>query len=228
LVTRPEPAASETAKLVIALGYRPIVAALLEIRPLWTALPPTGRVQAILATSGNAIQVLPSSHRHLPLFAVGEATAGRARAAGFAQVVSADGNAGALADLVAERCVHRAAPLLVATGRGQGRDLAADLRTRGFRVTRRVVYAAVPVAVLPNAARVALASGRLTAALFFSAQTAHQCVRLVRAAHLAKTVQSVEALAIGEAAAVALRALPWRRIRVAERPNQNAMLALLQ
>jgi hypothetical protein len=38
----------------------------------------------------------------------------------------------------------------------------------------------------------------------------------------------VDALAIGQAAAVALQALPWRRICVAARPNQDAMLALLQ
>jgi hypothetical protein len=38
----------------------------------------------------------------------------------------------------------------------------------------------------------------------------------------------MDALAIGEAAAVALQALPWRRIRVAARPTQDAMLALLR
>jgi uroporphyrinogen-III synthase len=210
------------------LGYRPVIAALLDVHPLSAALPPAERFHAILATSGNAVRALPNSHRHLPLFAVGEATAARARAAGFTRVDNADGNACALAVLVAERCTRRDAPLLIATGRGQGRDLAADLRTRGFRVVRRVVYAAVPVAVLPRAACIALTSGRLVAALFFSAETARQCIRLIQAAGLDETVKAVEALAIGGRAAVALRALPWRRIRVAERPNQNAMLALLQ
>jgi hypothetical protein len=38
----------------------------------------------------------------------------------------------------------------------------------------------------------------------------------------------VDALAIGQVAAVALQALPWRRICVAARPNQDAMLALLR
>jgi uroporphyrinogen-III synthase len=210
------------------LGYTPIIAALLDIHPLRAALPAAGRFQAILATSGNATRALPSSHRDLPLFAVGEATAARARAAGFTRVRSANGNACALAALVAKWCADRAAPLLLVTGRGHGRDLAADLRSRGFSVIRRAVYAAVPVTVLPCAARAELASGRLVAALFFSAETARQCIRLVRAARLDEAVRPVEALAIGEPAAVALRALPWRRIRVAERPNQKAMLALLK
>ena len=92
------------------------------------------RLHAILVTSGNAIPSLPASHHHLPLFAVGEATAARARDAGFTQVNSADGDANALAELVARSCDRHAGPLLLASGRGQGEGLAADLRARGFRV----------------------------------------------------------------------------------------------
>jgi uroporphyrinogen-III synthase len=228
LITRPEPGANETAARVAALGYLPVVAPLLEIRPQRAPLPPSGDVQAILVTSGNAIPALPASHRHLPLFAVGEATAARARAAGFAQVSSADGDSGALAALVARRCDRSAGPLLFACGRDQGLELAAELRAGGFAVVRRVVYVAVPADVLPDTAREAFLSGVLTAVMFFSAATARQCVRLLQAAGLPQAVQSIDALAIGEPAAVALRALPWRRISVAAQPNQDAMLALLR
>jgi uroporphyrinogen-III synthase len=228
LITRPEPGASETAARVAALGYRPVVAPLLEISTLQATLPPSAHVQAILATSGNAIPALPVSHRHLPLFAVGEATAERARAAGFVHVSSADGDSSALAALVAQSCDRCAGPLLFACGRDQGQALAGDLRARGFAVVRRVVYAASPPGTLPETARAAFASGSLTAALFFSAETARHCVRLLRAAGLHEAVRSVDALAIGRAAAVALQELPWRRTSVAAQPNQDAMLALLR
>jgi uroporphyrinogen-III synthase len=218
LITRPEPGGSETATRVAALGYRPVAA----------PLPAAERLHAILVTSGNAIPSLPASHRHLPLLAVGAATAARARDAGFTQVNSADGDANALAELAARSCDPRAGPLLLASGRGQGEGLAADLRARGFRVVRRVVYVASPASALPDVARHAFASGGLEAALFFSAETARQCVRLLQAARLREAVRSVNALAIGQAAAVALQALPWRRICVAARPNQDAMLALLR
>ena len=227
LITRPEPGGGETAARVAALGFRPIVAPLLEIRELRTQLPPSGTVQAVVAASGNAIPPLPRSHFDLPLFAVGEATAARARAAGFVRVSSADGDAAALAALVAQSCDAHAGPLLLACGRGQGTALVAKLRTRGFAVIRRVVYAAVPVDTLPNVARDALAAGALRAAMFFSAETARQCMTLLNAAELGETVRPVEALAIGKPAAMALEGLPWRRIRVAARPNQDAMLALL-
>jgi len=228
LITRPEPGATETAARVAALGLQPIVVPLLSINLLPTPLPPSGQVQAILVTSSNAIQALPASHRHLPLFAVGDATARRARSAGFEHVVSADGDAAALAALVAGSVDAHAGPLLLATGRLQGNPLAADLRRRGFAVVRRVIYAAEPVPSLPIAAGVALGTGTVRAAMFFSAETARTCVHLLQDAPLHEAVRTVDALAIGKPAAVALEALPWRRIRVAARPSQDAMLALLR
>jgi uroporphyrinogen-III synthase len=228
LITRPEPGASETAARLAAMGFVPIVAPLLEIRNLRAPLPPSGDVQAILVTSGSAIPALPASHRHLPLFAVGEATAARARAAGFTQVSSADGDSADLAALVVRNCQPAAGPLLLACGRDQGKPLADALRVRGFGVVRRVVYAAIPASALPDPAREAFASAALRAALFFSAETARHCVRLLQARQMHEAVRSVEALAIGQSTAVALETLPWRRMRVASQPNQEAMLALLR
>ena len=93
---------------------------------------------------------------------------------------------------------------------------------------RRVVYAARPVPTLPEAAAAALSSGIVRAVLFFSAETAHHFVHLLRDAGLTNTTSTSEAVAIGRAAGVALEGLPWRRIRVAAKPNQNEMLVLLQ
>jgi uroporphyrinogen-III synthase len=228
LVTRPEPGAAETAARITALGLRPIIAPLLMIAQRHATLPPSARVQAIVATSRNAIPALPTSHRHLPLFAVGAATARHARAAGFEQVTSAGADAMALAALLAHSCDPLAGPLLLATGQDQGTALASNLRTSGFRVIRRVVYAAVPATIFPEPVHRAFAAGTLSAALFFSAETARTCVRLLQAARLDHTVATVDALAIGQSTAVALQPLPWRRIRVAAQPNQDAMLALLR
>jgi uroporphyrinogen-III synthase len=210
------------------LGYQPILSPLLVVENRSVSLPPPERVQAILVTSGNAIPPLPTTHHCLPLLAVGEATAARARAAGFAQVSSADGDARALAALTIRSCRPDREPLLLVSGRGQGQGLASALRERGFRVVRRTIYAAVPVAALPDDVCGAIGAGEVEAVLLFSAETARQCVRLLRAASLRDAVRSIEALAISQPTAMALRALPWRRIRVAERPNQDAMLAMLR
>lgn len=227
LITRPQPGADDTAARVAALGWHPVVAPLLEIRRLDGPLPSAKSVQAVLVASGNALPGLARRYRRLKLLAVGDATAARARAAGFTQVHSAGADAVALAALTAACCDPTGAPLLLAAGRGQSVALAAALRQRGFRVIRRAVYAGVPVATLPTAAAHALRAGRLRAILLFSAETARQLARLLTRAGLRETVIDVDACAIGAAAATAIEGLPWRRVLRAAQPTQDAMLALL-
>src|SRR5579875_3510048 len=147
LVTRPEPGATATARAVRALGLRPFCVPFLAIAPRSAELP--GDAQAVLVTSGNALAAPHPSLHGIRLFAVGDATAARAREAGFAQVESARADARALAALVAARCDPAGAPLLLLSGEGQGRPLAEDLRGRGFSVLHRAVYASLPVTTFP-------------------------------------------------------------------------------
>jgi uroporphyrinogen-III synthase len=226
LITRPEPGASETAARLTALGLFPIVAPVLSI--IHRNVRPPDQLAATLLTSRNAVQACPPSLHDHPVFAVGAATAAQAKKTGFSRVFSADGDATALATLVANTLAPQDGTLFLPTAQRQGGELAASLRQRGFRVLRRVAYEAVSVETLPQAAAGALRQGELAAAMFFSGETSRHFVRLLRAAELGEAVRDVEAVSISERAAVALRSLPWRRICVAAKPNQDAMLALLQ
>ena len=228
LITRPEPGAGETASRVAALGLRPVVAPLLEIGALPATLPASDRLQAVLIASGNALVGLPTAYRALPLLAVGDASAARARAAGFSEVLSAEGDADALAVLAGTHCDPAGLPLLLAVGRGQSLVLAGALRGRGFRVMRRATYAATPVRALPEPAAAALRENGLRAALFFSAETALQFARLLIRCGLREAVREIDACAIGQPAATAIDTLPWRRVLRAAKPTQDAMLALLR
>lgn len=199
---------------------------MLHTRALAASLPEADTIQALVLTSGNAVAALPASLHAAPVLAVGAATAARARTAGFIAVRSADGDAADLAELVTRACNPAAGPLLLACGRGQGAPLAATLRERGFRVLRRCVYVSAPAATLPAEAARALREGSAVAALFLSAETSRAFVRCLPACLLA-TLPSVVALAISPAAAAPLQSLPWRAVRVARRPNQDELLALL-
>ncbi len=222
LVTRPEPDA--TASVLRARGFDPVIAPFLILRDRAARLPDAAAIQATLAASPRAADRLAPNQR--PLLAVGDATAARARARGFPHVHSADGDAAALAGLAASLCDPAGGPLLLACGHGQGHGLATDLRARGFRVLRRVLYAAGPVNRFPSAARDALAARRLHAALFLSAETARAFVTTLPPA-LVPALTTVEAVVIGERAAAALHALPWRRLAVARHPTLDGVLALL-
>ncbi len=227
LITRPPPGAAATAECVAGMGFKPVLAPVLVIERVPVALPDPAAMTAILVTSGNAVDALPTEWHRCPLLAVGDATAKRAEAVGFSTVFSAAGDATALASMAAQRLRPGGGPLLLASGEGQGKLLEAELRARGFAVIRREVYAARPVPSLPTAARAAFESDALRACLFFSTETARVFVRLAAEACRATQFAEVDALAIGRPAGVALERLPWRRIGVAARPTQDEMLALL-
>lgn len=228
LVTRPEPGAAVTAALLRARGFVPVVAPFLAVSARAAVLPGAARVQAVLAASGQALDMLQAEPSLLarPLLAVGDATAARATARGFRTVHSADGDATALAALAGRLCDPGGAALLLLCGASQGDGLAAALRGHGFRVARRVVYAARPVVRFPAAAAAALAGGGTRAVLFLSAETARSFVATLPPA-LVPALAPVDAVAIGGSAAAALHALPWRRVRVARHPTLDGVLALL-
>src|SRR5436305_9304945 len=93
LITRPFAGGEATSRLVASMGWRPLLAPVLKVAPIATQLPPPTGLQAVLVTSANALPGLPAAYHRLPLMAVGDATAARAREAGFAQVHSAAGDA---------------------------------------------------------------------------------------------------------------------------------------
>ncbi len=226
LITRPSPGAEETAARVAALGLEPVLAPMLSVRSLPLRRLPA-RIDAVVLSSRNGLAGLPPSLHAVPLFAVGAATAAAARAHGFADVRSAEGDGAALRVLVRSSVAGSRPSLLLPTARGQGSALAAGLRTDGFAVHRRAVYEARAAGSLPESARAALADG-LLAALFFSAETARAFVACVRRAGLVDATREVDACAIGGSAGMALETLPWRRVRVAARPTQDELLALLR
>src|SRR5690349_16712450 len=94
LVTRPRAEAAELADALAERGIEAIVEPLLEIHYRDGPAPSFAGVQAILCTSANGVRALAllSPVRERPLFAVGDATAARARAEGFPLVESAAGN----------------------------------------------------------------------------------------------------------------------------------------
>ncbi|HYF09618.1 MAG TPA: uroporphyrinogen-III synthase, partial [Acetobacteraceae bacterium] len=221
--TRPEPGAAETAAAVAVLGWTPVLAPALVLAPL--PPPRLPKAQAVLLPSRASARALGALR--LPAFAVGEGTAAEARAQGCVALTAAEGDAAALAALVAQRLDPEAGPLLLAVGQGYGAELAAALRARGFRVIRRVVYAATPAPALAPEAAAALASGQVGAALFLSPRSAAITCRLILRAGLAEAARGIRALALSPRIAAALAPLPWGEVRAADRPDPARLLALL-
>lgn len=205
------------------MGLAPLLAPMLQIERHPVRLPAPAGVQAILLTSATALPALPASFHATKLLAVGDATAGKALTAGFTAVQSAAGDAQALLALVAATCTPSAGTLLLPGAADLAADLTTPLRHLGFRVLRRIVYRARPATFLPPDIHAALHAGTIKHVLVYSPASARAFVRLARGIPLG----GVAALAISAATAAALAPLRWRCIRVAPRPNQDALLELL-
>jgi len=229
LVTRPRAEAEGLAAALAERGIEAIIEPLLEIHYRSEPAPDLAGVQAILCTSANGVRALArlTDARALPLFAVGEASAARARDEGFARVESAGGSLADLAALARERLRPDEGRLLHVAGSDVAGDLAGMLRTIGFAVDRAVLYEARPAAGLSGACVRALAAGIVDFALFFSPRTALIFARLAERAGVAEALGPVTAVSISGAAGAALGCLRFREHHIAERPDQPALLAAL-
>jgi uroporphyrinogen-III synthase len=229
LVTRPRAEAAALAEALDRRGIEALIEPLLDIYYRDAPPPDLARVQAVLCTSANGVRALArlSSERGIALFAVGEATAARAREAGFAHVESAGGSVDDLARMVRERLRPDGGRLLHVAGSDVAGDLAGALCDAGFAIERAVLYEARPVASLSAAATAALRNGLVDFALFFSPRTAAVFARLAEQAAVSEALRSITAVSISAAADRSLGDIAFRQRLVAEKPDQSGLLSAL-
>lgn len=212
LILRPEPGASATAAAARALGLLPTVSPLFAVRPLDWQAPDTARFDAVLLTSANAARHGGPELRpflSLPCYAVGEATAEAARAAGFADVRAGTADVEAVNAMMAADHVRLAFHPC-------GRDRRPVPRP-GPDIVQIPVYAADAVEALPAAAEAAMAAGAVV--------LVHSPRAGALLAGLARDRGRVSIAAISAAAAEAAGA-GWRRVAVAAAPRDEALLEL--
>ncbi len=232
LITRAEQDAQRLARTLDARGIQTLIESLMMVRPVTQSTqslePFLVGAQAVLFTSANGVRAFAAAtgRRDFRVFAVGDATAAAALSVGFEQPVSAGGNVEDLAGRVIASLKPADGPVIHAAGSVTAGDLAGLLGAAGFALRRAVLYEAVPVTQLSDAAARALTRGDIAAAMFFSPRNAATFVRL--AAGMRDYLTPVSAVALSAAVASTLEALPWRRIVTAESPNEAAMLKTLE
>ena len=226
LVTRPLEDGEETARQLAASGHTTLLAPLLATQFHHGGPLLLDGVQAVLATSANGVRALirRTARRDLPLFAVGPQTAEEASKAGFADVRNADGDARTLARATLVWARPENGVLLHVRGSEGASTLADILRQAGFILREEVLYSVLSQP-LPREAVRDVKAGLVDAALFFSPRSAG----IFRDAALQEALptQSILALCISAATAAALAPLTFGETRIANAPNQSALLACL-
>lgn len=232
VVTRPEPDATTMRRALEAAGHAVIVEPLLHLEPV--AGPPIALdgVQALVATSRNALRAVGgrldmTAAAGLPLVAVGAGTAALAKETGFQEVIEGPAAGGELPDLISPRFDPGAGALLHLAGEPLAHDLATSMRARGYEVRVAVVYRSVPAAQFSAATRSTLASGGVDGVILMSPATANTYARLVRLHGLEQAASRLVHVCISANVAGCLAPLGAPPIEVALRPNAQEVLALV-
>lgn len=207
IVLRPEPGNARTCAAIRAAGGEAIPLPLFEVRPTgWQALDPAG-FDALVLTSANAIRHAGPQlglFAHLPVVAVGAATARAAEGAGLSVAAVGEGDAGDLPPLLAR--IGSRAPLHL-TGR-EHRDLGAG--------TAIAVYASeamegIDVAPLIDATL-----------LVHSARAGERLAHIVDVAGLDRAAITIVAIS---PAALAAAGHGWAAMIAAPAPRDDALIA---
>jgi uroporphyrinogen-III synthase len=237
LVTRPHPDDETTAASLRARGFDVLRAPMLRFEPVVFHDDMNARYGAVIVTSANALRGIEphlKGHRmlELPLFAVGEHTAAAARRAGFTHVVSANGDAANLRDLVLASLkakeLKKASTLLYLAGAEIARDLASELEESGFRVVTQTTYKMIAVKSLPRETCDAFAANQVEAVLHYSQRSARAFLDAARAAGVEISALAIPQCCISAAVASVVRDAGATQVVVAATPDENALFEALE
>ncbi len=228
VITRPRDEADALAAQLNRLGYATLIEPMLGIVPLDVPIPALSPYRALVFTSANGVRAFAgkTAERILPAYAVGERTADALRSAGFLSIHVADGDAEALAALIAAT-LGSGGPMLHVTGKAVAQDLGALLKPSGIVVDRLTLYDAVPAQNLSGPLVEALYARTISCVLFFSVRTVRTFGTLLREHGLTDMITSSSALCLSAPIAAEAARLPWRQIETAVRPTADALLALI-
>lgn len=219
LMTRPQAASERFADTLRARGLRfhAIISPLMRIE-VTGPLPDLSGVKGVVFTSANGVAAWVSlgGGSDLPAYAVGAATARAARQAGM-QADSADGNVDDLRDWLLAR--KPASPLVHVHGQHVRGDLALDLTKAGLPCGATVIYDQV-AQPLTDQALAALAKEAPVIVPVFSPRTGELLVN-------AQINAPLLVAAMSEAVVKSLGALHKQELKVAQRPESEAMLEVV-
>ena len=226
LVTRPEPDNARTAAALRAKGHEVLLAPLLHIEAVADADLGGPPWAAILLTSANGARAVADHLRRaeliaLPVLTVGRSSADAARAAGFTDVTSVDGDASDLGRLAAQRFTGARQPLLYLAGE----DRSGELAVPGLAVRTVVVYRAAKAEKFPPAVRAALEQGGIDGVLHFSRRSVESYLDCGR--DLGGPALKLKHYCLSARAAEPLRLAGATQIHVATQPAEASLLALV-
>ena len=230
IVTRAEPGASDTRARLKELGLTAIAAPMLHLKALDVPTPDLSGIHNLVFTSANGVHHFVAANggiteqvADLTVWCVGPATTEAAHEAGFQRIVAGDGNADDLAAQILSAPETAGGFLHVANSAAAG-NLVRTLQAAGRDARFMALYETVPATALPDAARAALRSDRTAWVLIHSAKAAQAFAALT--GDLSPGMYGI--VAMSGAAAAPLDGRGALGVVIAERPNEDALMAAVR
>ena len=229
LLTRPRSDDDTLPAMLEQHGHQVTHVPLLEVEFLPPAAIDATLYQAVVATSSNALRVLAPNHSlaHLPLYAVGAATARTGRDKGFGNITSGKAGASELAMKLSASLTPGRGSILYLRGEDVAFDLAASLREAGFSVDSLKTYKTVQATELGRAAIADLADGRIGGVVLLSPRTSDVYVHLARQNEIGNGLKSIAHFCLSDRVAAPLAGLGINIIHVPGHPNLQELVALI-
>jgi uroporphyrinogen-III synthase len=232
LITRPEEDASDLKSRIEALCCEVVTAPLLEIVASEIAGDALAGATGLIATSRNGLRSLAASSqlhkaRHLPLFAVGPATAALARELGFKTVHDGAGTAAELVPLIVESDKKTLQNLVHLAGDHLAFDLAGALKAKGIQIQVVEAYRSVAAKALAAPVPHLLAEGQLDAVILMSPRSAKVWAELTASLPQKADLTRLVHICLSSAVAKGLTTLQPVRVETAARPTSDEIIALV-
>ncbi|MBO9125993.1 MULTISPECIES: uroporphyrinogen-III synthase [unclassified Rhizobium] len=237
LVTRPPHPGERTAKRLAEMGHEPIML------PLSAPAHDPDAAFAALAnsdgpisvTSAEAIRVLTERPDDLapylsrPLYAVGDATAEEARAAGFRNVTASTGDGADLADRIAQRDIARSdkTNLLYLAGFPRAETFETRAAALGLTVETVECYRMRRLDIPDQLLRELFSAHEPDAILFYSRRTAEDFFALKEISANLDALIGVRLLCLSQAIAEAIPVPLQGQSATPDSPDETALLSLL-
>lgn len=208
-LTRTQPAADDSAVIWASAGFEPLVEPLLTIETVEHQKVSDEAV--LIFTSKNGIDHLVCAGQRA--ICVGDATAAKARAAGYRDVVSVDGTSENVTEWIAEN-VSTAQPLIHISGWHVRGSITEDLNALGYLAKRVKVYQSIQSPNWPE--------DPFPYVVFYSPLAARTFTEI--AIDLCKDISKVTAICISQATAGELSALALQSVVIAKRPREDELI----
>jgi len=232
IVTRPLVDAERQAATLGALGHEPLIHPLLEMTyPPLTPLRLKG-VQALIATSRNALRGLALNEsfelaRRLPIYCIAKHTADFARKSGFTHVICGTGTAKDMVPLITHAAHPETGALLYLTGRHLAFDLETPLKSAGFAVPRIIIYETHEIDQKSAGEFAQAVRGGADGVILMSPRTAQAFVNLIKNFKLRQEARKITCYCYSEAIAEPLGEIEGLTVAVSSNPTEDEMMRLI-